>query len=61
MNQSMNESVNYEGVCRIAPATPGLLITNKNLSNIKTLKLKKKKCVECMGGSGGSRDLTNGR
>ena len=25
MNQSVNELINYETVCRTAPATPGLL------------------------------------
>ena len=25
MNQLVNESINYKGVCRTAPATPGLL------------------------------------
>ena len=25
---SMNQSVNYKGVCRTAPATPGLIMTD---------------------------------
>ena len=27
MTDSLNELINYEAVCRTAPATPGLLIT----------------------------------
>ena len=30
----MNESVNYEAVCRTAPATPGLLINSLNLLHL---------------------------
>ena len=28
MNELINQSINYEGVCRTAPATPGLLKSN---------------------------------
>ena len=31
MSHLMNESVNNEGVCRTAPATPGLLITQQHI------------------------------
>ena len=41
-NQSVSESMNDKGVCRTAPATPGLLITLYGCSEIKKLKLTQK-------------------
>ena len=29
----MTQSINYEAVCRTAPATPGLLIINRKLND----------------------------
>ena len=36
MNQSMNQSMNDEAVCRTAPATPGLLNTTPFIMGITT-------------------------
>ena len=37
MNESMNEGINYEGVYRTAPATPGLLIIAVTNTKLKAV------------------------
>ena len=38
MTQLMNKSISDEGVCRTAPATPGLLIRQHVLDELNTIK-----------------------